>query len=73
MYALNMGELKAAQPDPLGWEDTQSTPYGSDYEPVMALAHNHVHFINVPGTDAGSANIFVIHCKPYQSSVYPCD
>ncbi|KAI0711229.1 hypothetical protein C8Q76DRAFT_797549 [Earliella scabrosa] len=66
MYALNMGELKAAQPDPLGWEDTQSTPYGSDYEPVMALAHNHVHFINVPGTDAGSANIFVIHFAFFQ-------
>jgi len=33
------------------------------YQPVMALAQNHVHFLGVPGVAAGNAKIFVIHCE----------
>lgn len=63
MYSLDLGDQKAAKAETLSWEDVETTPYASSYQPVMALAHNHIHFINVPGTPAGSANIFVIHCK----------
>lgn len=62
MYSLDMGLLKAANSTALSWSDVQKPDLGSDYQPVMALAQNHVHFLNVPGVAAGSAKIFVIHC-----------
>lgn len=58
-----MGLLKAANSSPLQWVDVEKAPYPNDYEPVMALAQNHIFFLDVAGTPAGSANIYVIHCK----------
>ena len=58
-----MGLLKAANSTPLQWVDVEQAPYPSGYQPVMALAQNHIFFLNVPGTPAGSADIYVIHCK----------
>ena len=58
-----MGQLKAAQSSALSWTDVQTAPYPNNYNPVMGLAQNHIHFLNVPGVPAGSAEIFVIHCK----------
>src|SRR5579863_9822140 len=58
-----MGLLKAANSTPLAWVDVEQAPYPSGYEPVMALAQNHIFFLNVPGVDAGSADIYVIHCE----------
>jgi hypothetical protein len=58
-----MGLLKAANSSALQWVDVEKAPYSSDYEPVMALAQNHVFFLNVPGVPAGSADIYVIHCE----------
>ena len=63
LFFLNMGDLKAANASGLAWTDVQKAPYDSSYQPVMALAQNHVHFLNVPGTPAGDAQIFVIHCE----------
>ena len=57
-----MALLTSANATALPWNDVQKTPYGDSYQPVMALAQNHIHFIDVPGTPAGDANIFVIHC-----------
>ena len=58
-----MKALKAATSAPLSWVDVQKAPFTTDnYSPVMALAQNHIHFLNVPGVPAGSADIFVIHC-----------
>ncbi|KIL62237.1 hypothetical protein M378DRAFT_179751 [Amanita muscaria Koide BX008] len=62
IYALDMGLLKAANSTPLPWTDVQHPDFAtSDYQPVMALAQNHIHFLNVPGLSNGSARIFVIH------------
>ncbi|KAG6879845.1 hypothetical protein C0992_010803 [Termitomyces sp. T32_za158] len=66
-YALSKGEifnldmqlLKAGNSTPLPWNDVQSSGFSTDYQPVMALAQNHIHFLDVPGVDAGSAKIFV--------------
>ncbi len=58
-----MGLLKAANSTALQWTDVEKAPYSSDYVPVMALAQNHIFFLNVPGVSAGSASIYVIHCK----------
>jgi len=61
MWSLDMGQLKAASSTPLSWSDVQNPGLGANYSPVMALAQNHIHFLNVPGVPAGSAKIFVIH------------
>lgn len=58
-----MGLLKAANSTPVEWVDVEKAPYSSDYAPVMALAQNHVFFLDVAGVPAGSAAIYVIHCK----------
>ncbi|KAF9459134.1 hypothetical protein BDZ94DRAFT_1384292 [Collybia nuda] len=61
IFSLDMGLLKAANTSALSWTDVQNPGLGDNYEPVMALAQNHVHFLNVPDVAAGSAKIFVIH------------
>jgi hypothetical protein len=58
-----MGLLKAANSSALVWVDVEKAPYQSGYKPVMALAQNHIFFLDVPGVSAGSAAIYVIHCK----------
>jgi len=66
LFSLDMGALKAANSTPLSWVDDEQAPYPSGYQPVMAIAQNHVHFLNVPGVPAGSADIFVIHYSYFQ-------
>ena len=68
LWFLDMSSLKAATSSALPWTDAETSPYGSDYQPTMALAQNHVHFIGTPGTPAGSAEIFVIHCEYSQQA-----
>jgi hypothetical protein len=63
LFHLDMGLLKAANSTALAWTDVEKAPYSSDYVPVMALAQNHIFFLDVPGVPAGSAAIYVIHCK----------
>jgi len=61
-----MALMKTANSTPQSWVDIQKPSFNTDnYKPVMALAQNHVHFLDVPGIGAGSALIFVIHCVPY--------
>jgi len=64
-----MGLLKSANSTAIPWVDVQkpnfSTGQSTDsYQPVMALAQNHIHFLGLPGLPAGDAKIFVIHCTP---------
>ena len=67
LFFLDMGSLTSANSTNLAWVDVEETPYSSTYQPVMALAQNHIHFLDVPGNAAGVADIFVIHCKPCHS------
>jgi len=73
LFSLDMGLLKAANSTPVAWTSDEQSPYPSSYQPVMALAQNHIHFLNVPGVAAGSADIFVIHYSYFQpqSQAYP--
>ncbi|THH32542.1 hypothetical protein EUX98_g1640 [Antrodiella citrinella] len=73
MYFLDMSTLKAATSSPLPWTDVGKTPYDPTYQPVMALAQNHIHFLDVPGTPTGDAQIFVIHFSFFQPTpqAYP--
>jgi len=66
MFFLNMEQMKAATSSPLSWTDVEKAPYDASYQPVMALAQNHIHFLDVPGTPAGDAQIFVIHFSFFQ-------
>jgi len=73
LYFLDMKDLKASSGSAISWTDVNTSPYGSSYQPVMALAQNHIHFLNVPDVPAGSADIFVIHYSYFQptSQAYP--
>jgi len=73
LFSLDMGLLKSANSTPIAWTSDEQTPYPSGYQPVMALAQNHIHFLDVPGVAAGSADIFVIHFSYFQplSQAYP--
>jgi len=66
LYSLDMGLLKAANSTPIPWNDVQTLNLGANYQPVMALAQNHIHFLNVAGLSNGSADIFVIHFSYFQ-------
>ncbi|KAF5309535.1 hypothetical protein D9619_012349 [Psilocybe cf. subviscida] len=76
LWSLDMALLKAANSTPIPWNDVQAPDLSPDakfgqpanpggntagYQPTIALAQNHVHFMGVPGVPAGSAKIFVIH------------
>lgn len=66
MWSLDMQSLTAAQSSAIAWSDVGPTPYGANYSPVMALANNHIHFLDVPNVPAGSADIYVIHFSYFQ-------
>jgi hypothetical protein len=73
LFSLDMGLLKAANSTPLNWVNDEQAPYSSSYVPVMALAQIHIHFLDVPDTASGSADIFVIHYSYLQplAQAYP--
>lgn len=63
LFSLDMELLKAANSTTKQWNDVETVPWdASSYQPTLALAQNHIHFLGVPGLPAGSAKIFVIHC-----------
>lgn len=58
-----MDTMKAAESGSLSWNVIGSFDSLQNYNPVMALAQNHIHFLNVGSDSAGKALIFVIHCE----------
>jgi len=67
LYAVDMGELVAAQSSALAWGDQNKAEIDTSSPPVMAVAQNHVFFFGVPGVAAGSTPIFVIHFAFWQA------
>ncbi|KAF7797074.1 hypothetical protein EIP86_008266 [Pleurotus ostreatoroseus] len=66
LYFVDFGKLTSANATALSWVDVGKAPYPDNYDPVMALAQNHVHFLDVPGNSPGEADIFVIHYSFFQ-------
>ncbi|KAK7035365.1 hypothetical protein VNI00_011896 [Paramarasmius palmivorus] len=68
LWSLSMDDLKTkASSEAITWNGVGNPSFTTDgYEPVMGLASNHIHFINVPGVGAGKADIFVIHFSYWQ-------
>lgn len=57
----------AAQSSAIPWTNVEAAGFNTaSYQPVMALADNHVYFLNAPGVAGGSAEIFVIHFSWFQ-------
>jgi len=72
MYSLDMGSMKSANSSAISWTDIEKPSFTTDgYNPVMALAQNHIHFLNVPNVPAGQAQIYVIHFNYFQPEVQP--
>ncbi|KIO33860.1 hypothetical protein M407DRAFT_65170 [Tulasnella calospora MUT 4182] len=70
LYQLNMSDQVSAESGTLKWQEVDKPNFKTDgYNPVMAIADNHVFFLNVPGNRAGEANIFVIHFAYFQPDV----
>ena len=65
---LDLGSQTRAAGGTTNW-DTVGPPNfdtTSYTKPVLALAQNHIHFLGVPGLNAGQASIFVIHFAFFQ-------
>ncbi|KAF9652278.1 hypothetical protein BDM02DRAFT_3153749 [Thelephora ganbajun] len=69
MYSLNMDTLKVARSGAIPWNLVQKPDLLQNYNPVMALAQNHIHFLNVGNDGPGKARIFVIHYSYLQPEV----
>ncbi|RFU81979.1 hypothetical protein TARUN_209 [Trichoderma arundinaceum] len=71
LYFMRMDELVTATSTPVFWERTTDPNFDvSHYSPVMGLAKNHIHFIDVDQTP-GLARIFVIHYAYWQPEIQP--
>jgi hypothetical protein len=64
MAFLDMGQMVTANSTALSWQPSTNPPFDvTNYKPTMALAQNHIHFLGVPNSQPGTAQIFVIHCE----------
>ena len=64
MYQLDLSAVKAQAGDSQAWSSVSNPSFSTDnYAPVAAQASNHINYFGVPGTAAGSADIFVVHCE----------
>ncbi|KAJ6784405.1 hypothetical protein PWT90_09466 [Aphanocladium album] len=69
LFFADMGERTAASSKAVKWDYMPAPDFDvTQYKPVMALAQNHVHFMNIGGND-GRAHIFVIHYAYWQPMV----
>ncbi|CCO29485.1 hypothetical protein RSOLAG1IB_05239 [Rhizoctonia solani AG-1 IB] len=69
LYSVEMLERKAATADPIAWTVTNPPNFDvSNYKPVMALAQNHIHFLDTEAGE-GNAHIFVIHFAYWQPEI----
>lgn len=79
MYELDMGSVVAKAAGTAAWSDVRTPAFDTaNYKVTAALASNHIResqkpcvkltpdYFGVPNTPAGSANLFVIHCKHLQ-------
>ncbi|KAF8503018.1 hypothetical protein BU17DRAFT_58622 [Hysterangium stoloniferum] len=67
MAFLDMGSQITANSTALSWQGSTNPSFDVvNYKPTMALAQNHIHFIGVPNSQPGTAQIFVIHFSFFQ-------
>ena len=75
LYQLDLSSVQAsASNSPLAWDAVTAPSFSTDsYTPVAAQASNHINYFGVPGTAAGSADIFIVHFALFQQEAqsYP--
>jgi hypothetical protein len=75
LYQLDMSSVQAtASSSALAWEAVVAPSFSTDgYVPTAAQASNHINYFGVPGTAAGSADIFIVHFAQFQpaAQAYP--
>lgn len=66
LSSLDLGTQISANSTALSWNAVGKPSFTTtNYNPTMALASNHIHFIGVPNSQPGTADIFVIHCESW--------
>jgi hypothetical protein len=69
LYSLDMGTMTSASGNAISWKDVEKPPFTTNgNDPVMALAQNHIHFLDLQNVPAGQAQIYVIHCRSHSAS-----
>jgi len=74
LYSLDMGTMTSASGNAISWNDVEKPPFTTNgNDPVMALAQNHIHFLDLQNVPAGQAQIYVIHYDYFQPELqsYP--
>ncbi|WVQ79164.1 hypothetical protein IAT38_001260 [Cryptococcus sp. DSM 104549] len=68
MYQLDLSSVtNSASSDAASWEAVENSSFSVDgYSVTAAQAANHIFYFGVPGTAAGSANVFVVHYAYFQ-------
>ncbi|KAF8501848.1 hypothetical protein JB92DRAFT_2741190 [Gautieria morchelliformis] len=67
MSSLDLGTQTQATGSSLSWNNIGNPSFTTtNYNPTMALAQNHIHFVGVPNSQPGTADIFVIHFSFFQ-------
>ncbi|KAG9000530.1 hypothetical protein FRB94_005380 [Tulasnella sp. JGI-2019a] len=62
LYQLDMSQENKATSSQIKWSEIGKPSFNtSGYTPTLGFANNHVYFLDVPGTSAGTAYIYVIH------------
>lgn len=75
LWQLDLSSVQAtASSEALAWSAVENPSFStSGYTPVAAQASNHINYFGVPGTAAGSADIFIVHFSLFQQQAqsYP--
>jgi hypothetical protein len=73
MYMLSLNSVTNKANGSSEWTEVGTPSFSTDGAVTAALANNHINYFGVPGTAAGSANIFVIHFSYFQpeAQAYP--
>ena len=75
LYQLDMSSVQAtASSSAIAWESVTAPSFSTDgYIPTAAQASNHINYFGVPGTAAGSADLFIVHFAQFQpaAQTYP--
>ncbi|KZT01258.1 uncharacterized protein LAESUDRAFT_664280, partial [Laetiporus sulphureus 93-53] len=72
-YYLNMGTLMMTNLSALSWVDVEQSPYRLSYSNLMmALAHNHIDFLDLPRVRLMKQRLLLFIVSPASIYILPC-
>ncbi|GMK54613.1 hypothetical protein CspeluHIS016_0111990 [Cutaneotrichosporon spelunceum] len=67
MYTLDFGSVTATAAGSLAWGVASTPKFASEgYKVTAAAASNHINYFGVPGSEAGSTDMFIVHYNAWQ-------